>query len=455
MYSNRSVSYLILPILVMLNLSCTARQTSGDGWLQYSSPTEAGFSTDGLTEAKAYFDNLDSETLMLVHKGKVVFAWGDPTKRYRQVSIRKSYLSALFGKEIDAGTVSLDATLADLGIDDIHNLTDAEKQAKVIDLMATRSGIYLPSAYMPRGMVKNLPERGSAKPGERWFYNNWDFNTLGTVYRNASGRKIGEAFSEDFAKPLGMEDFRLFDTYSRVEERRSSHPAYLFKMSARDMARFGQLYLNGGTWNGKRLVSKSWIETSWKRHVPELPERWTQRGSYGLLWWISKDQRYYYASGANGQRIAIFPDQDMVLVHVVDNYQNNDVAQPDFDRLVDLILAAKTGPARANAATKPFRPSTDPRLDSPVALDADVVNKISGEYRHRFVGRLKVEMADGKLVMRTGIGSFHLVPQEDGRFWTEDIRQYARFEPGNDDQKGKAQSIRDDNGNVAEVVMYY
>jgi hypothetical protein len=93
------------------------------------------------------------------------------------------------------GRISLTGTLAELGIDDKPpSLTDAEKQATVRDLLMARSGVYHPAAYEDSDMEKKRPPRGSHPPGSFWYYNKWDFNALGTIYRKSTGEDIFLSF---------------------------------------------------------------------------------------------------------------------------------------------------------------------------------------------------------------------------------------------------------------------
>ena len=75
------------------------------------------------------------------------------------------------------------------------------------DLLASRSGIYIPSGAETQWMKENQPTHGAAVPGEQFFYNNWDFNALGVVFAAETNLTIGEALDCWLAVPLGMEDF--------------------------------------------------------------------------------------------------------------------------------------------------------------------------------------------------------------------------------------------------------
>ncbi|MEI4480621.1 MULTISPECIES: serine hydrolase domain-containing protein [unclassified Phyllobacterium] len=226
---------------------------------QSADPASVGWSAEGLKEAQTYAASLKPTAVMVVQDGKVIAAWGDTSHKVNVASIRKRLLSALYGIAISEGRISLGTTLAELGIDDKPPaLTDAEKHATVRDLLMARSGIYHPAAYETGDMRRNRPERGSNQPGSFWWYNNWDFNALGTIYRQQTGEDIFQSFAQRIAAPIGMEDFSARDG-RYVAERQSKHSAYPFSLSARDAARFGQLFLNAGRWGDKQVVPAAWV----------------------------------------------------------------------------------------------------------------------------------------------------------------------------------------------------
>jgi CubicO group peptidase (beta-lactamase class C family) len=99
-----------------------------------------------------------------------------------------------------------------LGIDDNEpSLTLEEKQARVIDLLKARSGIYHAALYETPAMKAEKPVRGSHPPRSFWAYNNWDFNALGTIYETATHDSIYHSFDERIARHIGMEDFSFKD----------------------------------------------------------------------------------------------------------------------------------------------------------------------------------------------------------------------------------------------------
>ncbi len=288
-------------------------------------PEPLGWSTAHLDDARQWAEALDTSAVMVVHRGALVAAWGATSHRTNSQSIRKSLLSSLYGRQVTEGRLDLDATLAELGIDDHPPLTPAERQATLRHLLLARSGIYRPSIYEASGWKRRKPERGSAAPGEQWFYNNWDFNALGTIYEQAAGRPLDQAFADEIAAPTGMQDYRPRDVQwlyrddftERMQGNDSDHPAYVFMISARDLARFGLLVLADGRWDGQQILPPGWIQQSTIETAQ--PTGWDDL-EYGFMWWVVRDSEIFggpmlLARGGRGHRIYIVPHLDLVIVH--------------------------------------------------------------------------------------------------------------------------------------------
>ena len=257
-----------------------------------------------------------STALIIQQAGEPVLFAGQVTRTTSVASVRKSLISILYGIYAGEGRIDLDATLADLDIDDIPPLTVDERGATVRDLLTSRSGVYHPSVY---DIDRDRPARGSHPPGRHFYYNNWDFNVLGTIFEHVTGEGLFAAFAERVADPLGMEDFAIADLrYEHGPE--SIHPVYKMRLSARDLVRIGQLYLQHGSWNGRQVVPRRWVGESTRPHVDLGGGR-----GYGYLWWSAAahapgDRLHagvplYYASGLGGQYIIVLPDHHLVVVH--------------------------------------------------------------------------------------------------------------------------------------------
>jgi CubicO group peptidase (beta-lactamase class C family) len=396
----RSLRGIVVGVLLLFALLlCSAPARAGEGgfpganW-QHIAPAQAGWSEVRLAEARAFSAEIRSSAVFIVQHGKVVAEWGDTAKPMELASVRKSLLSALIGIAVADHLINLDSTLGELGIDDNPPaLTDVEKTATVRELLEARSGVYHLALYETPGMAKTRPPRGSHAPGSFWYYNNWDFNVLGTIYEHATGIGIFDALDQKLARPIGMQDYRPQDgSYVRGEA--SIHPAYPIRMSARDLARFALLYLNSGNWAGRQIVPQDWVQESTRAY-----SRSPYGPGYGYLWWtdfldgaiaptVKLPEGSYMAQGAGGQYALVMPALDLVVVHRVDRDLPYVEPSPrDIARLLWLILKAQgydAGPDASLAAAGEERPIGE-------ALKARILGKTLS-----FGATLK----DGPLVMR-------------------------------------------------------
>lgn len=309
-------------------------------------PTDAGWSSAKLENAKKLAAEFGSTGVLVVQDGRVIAAWGNVAEKVTVASIRKSFLSALYGIAIADGRIESSKTLEALGIDDKPpSLTPVEKTATIRDLLMARSGIYHYAASEPQSMKDRRPERGAHAPGTHWYYNNWDFNALGTIYRRLAKEDIFDAIERRIAKPIGMEDYSAADG-KYVTSGVSEHPAYHMRFSTRDLARFGWLFLNGGRWNGVQVVPEAWVKES----TAPLSEVSSGLG-YGLMWWASiKDVQLgakvgggaYSARGYGGQYLFVLPAYGMVIAHL----HAKQIQSPRVGELLRLIVAAAPPPER-------------------------------------------------------------------------------------------------------------
>jgi len=337
-------------LLLMAIASRAAAQATyypGSTWERVASPEADGWSPEGLEAAQAFADSIGSAAVMIVHDGRIVDEWGAVERKFRCHSIRKSFLSALYGIAVQRGAIDMAATMGTLGINDNPpRLTDTEKTATVRMLLKARSGVYHDALFETDAMEAARPARGSHAPGTFWYYNNWDFNVLGTIFEQATGTKIHQAFKDEIADPIGMTAYAVSDgRYVNGDD--SIHPAYPFQMTARDMARFGLLFARNGVWDGAQIVPAFWVKESTVSYSDA-----GDAGGYGYLWWVAVDGQHFdgvgpvpfgtfTARGAGGHVLAVVPDLDLVVVHRVNTFEDNDIPYAHAGRLLMKILAAK------------------------------------------------------------------------------------------------------------------
>jgi len=290
----------------------------GTTWTK-ATPNQLGWDEPKLDDALKFFQTLPPASLFVVDHGKVVVEWGDSALKIKISSMRKSILSALYGIYADRTHFDLDKSIGALGIDDAPPLTPQEKKATVRMLLAARSGIYHSYVAGTPAMREKMPTRGSHEPGSFWFYNNWDFNALGTIFEQEFHETIDKAFREQISVPTHMQDFQVQDMYylrsrpDSPEYEKSRHAAYHFRMTARDLARFGYLMLRGGDWNGDQIIPSEWVQESTRSHSE------TDGGGYGYLWWVNGfglAVNTFSAEGALAKYVVVIPSCDLVLVYL-------------------------------------------------------------------------------------------------------------------------------------------
>ncbi|MGA2810648.1 MAG: serine hydrolase [Candidatus Acidiferrum sp.] len=344
--AKRSSLTVLLLLALAVQTNCQSSDVPGTEWKQLASPERAGWSADNLKKIRSYVEEIGSTSAVIVRHGVIVAAWGDVSHRSNLHSCRKSLLNALIGIAVAGGQINLSDTLEKLGIDDNRpSLSATEKQATVRDLLEARSGVYHPTVYETKGMEEKKPPRGSHAPGTFWYYNNWDFNALGYIYERATGTKIFDAFAQEIARPIAMQDFRARDgRYINGADTR--FPAYVFDMSARDFARFALLYLHGGKWNDAQVVPEDWVKASTR------PYSDTESGGYGYLWWtgdstsgapqeISFPEGSFWAEGHLGQYAVVVPSLDLIVVNRVDgDMSKRKVSKREISRLVRMVVGA-------------------------------------------------------------------------------------------------------------------
>ncbi|MEO0570436.1 MAG: serine hydrolase [Bacteroidota bacterium] len=328
----KSTKHLIVLIAALVASSCGTQKPAFEGiaWERHPFPKSSGFDIEKLQDVTNYIDkNSNTTGLIVIKDGKVAYEYGDLEKISYIASCRKSVLSMIYGKYVENGTIDLNTTIGELGINEKDGLLAKELKATIDDVINSRSGVHHVASN--GGYDKaNFQPRGSVEPGEFWVYNNWDFNVAGHIFEMSVGQSVYEALEKQFAKPLGFQDWNIENQRKSGKKSKSQYPAYHMYLSTRDMAKLGQLMLNEGKWNGQQLISKEWIkkttttvtshETLVERYGPADPEGIHM--SYAYMWWLfdnyKKNPKYkdaFSAIGYGGQYITVFPWLNMVIAH--------------------------------------------------------------------------------------------------------------------------------------------
>ena len=297
-------------------------------------------------------------SLLVVHNGRIIherYAPGmDMTTRTRTWSTAKSIAVTLIGMLVDQGRMQLDEPL---GLEWLPRARSPETDPRnaitlrhVLNMSsgldtidnggleyATGSGMsYWAGASSVRGALRQAMIR---EPGTNWDYENYD--TLLAVYKMK--QVLGKQAYREFPRRALLDKIGMRNTLVSTDRFGDFILSSQVYTNARDLARFGMLYLQNGVWNGERLLSEEWIDFV-RTPAPATVGRGSQ---YGGQWWLVPENRddvpkdAYSTSGNRGQYAVVVPSHDLVIVR-----RGLDHGRQGFDRwgLVREVLKAIGSP---------------------------------------------------------------------------------------------------------------
>jgi CubicO group peptidase (beta-lactamase class C family) len=193
--------------------------------------------------------------------------------------------------------------------------------------------------------ILDLPIRGRMRVGEqpesppygRYFsYCTGGAFTLSEVLQKATGQRTDRYAKDKLFQPLGIADVTWVYSPLNVPQTGGG-----LRLTSRDLLKFAQLYLDGGQWRGKRIVSESWVRASTRPHA-----RIDETTEYGYLWWLksfkSGEKSYlaFFMTGNGGNKVVAIPALDMSVVITSTNYNMHGMHEQTEKILTDYILAA-------------------------------------------------------------------------------------------------------------------
>jgi Beta-lactamase class C and other penicillin binding proteins len=288
--------------------------------LPRSTPEAQGVSSEAIQDFVSTVDKINTlHSFMLVRHGQVVAeGWWKPEapdKPHVLHSLSKSFNSTAVGLAIAEGKLSLDDPVlkffpTEAPAEPSENL----KAMKVRDLLTMTCGHDVePKRVNGEPSVKAfLAQPVPHTPGTHFLYNTMGSYTLSAIVTKATGKT-----SLEFLKP------RLFDPLGIENPEWPSSPegnslgGYGLKLCTEDIAKFGQLYLRKGKWNGKQLVPENWVEQATSKQVPNDKEGHSKIGidwvqGYGFQFWRCTHNAFR-GDGANGQLCVVIPEKDAVI----------------------------------------------------------------------------------------------------------------------------------------------
>ena len=339
-----------------------------DGWAK-ASPAESGLSEAKLRAMSAavrseQFKKIGS--VLIARHGKLVFedyAEGDANSLRDTRSATKSITDMLVGIAIGEGKLSgVNAKVLDLMPDRARRMQnpDPRKAAITVADFLTMSSplecddwndasrgneerMYLVEDWAQ--FILDLPIRGRMHVGEevepppygRFFsYCTGGVFLLSEILEKATGMRTDRYAQNRLFAPLAITNVQWVYSPLNIPQTGGG-----LRLSSRDLLKVGQLYLNGGRWQGHQIVSEQWVRDSTRPHA-----RADEASEYGYLWWLksfkSGEQSYpaFYMSGNGGNKVVVVPELDLVTVITSTNYNTRGMHEQTEKLLTDYVLAA-------------------------------------------------------------------------------------------------------------------
>lgn len=293
---------------------------------------------EGLASAhvRDFMDRLMADSRCEVHSciimrhGHVIAEmYPRPWRRdYRQTmySVSKTFTAAAVGMCMADSLLSLEDSIGRFfPLLLPEDASDTLRAITVRDLLAMQSGLPVDTkmrTYEREWIKAYLRQRPVAMPGTRWAYDSIVTYLLSAMVQEVSGRPLVQFLNDRLFLPLGIDGAAWEESPEGV-----SCGGWGLYIRPEDMARFGQLLLGGGVWNGVRLLPEGWTE--------EMMRAQSVNGRYGFQMWQCRYPGWAEANGAYGQHIFVIPEADMVVTLTQCNSRRTPVAEWIKEMLAD------------------------------------------------------------------------------------------------------------------------
>lgn len=293
--------------------------------LPRNTPESQGISSAGiLAFIKAANKSIDSlHSLMLLRHGIVVAeGWWYPYRpetAHMLFSLSKSFTSTAVGFAVAEGRLSVDDTVLSFFTEQAP-----KKVSEHLAAMRVRHLLSMSTGHDQDATDRTLHRRDrnavraflslpvEHAPGTHFVYNSAASFMLSVIIQHLTGQTLLEYLTPRLFEPLGIQG-ASWESYVNHEGTAINFGGWGLNVKTEDIARLGQLYLNKGVWNGKRLLPEAWIKAATSKQVSNAPNPnpdWEQ--GYGYQFWRCR-HNIYRGDGAFGQYCIVMPEQDAVL----------------------------------------------------------------------------------------------------------------------------------------------
>ncbi len=335
MIKNNFISLIISTLII----SCQINKTIFPNKEWTKTTLEAkGFDEAKVENALAYLKSKsaqDGNSEVLIIKDGVVIYEGENTRRKHTIySCSKAFTSTVLGLLIDEKRLKLEDFASDYepSLKEFYPKITFKNFATMTSGYSAKGRSRWNDENSDWSLTPYTPEQPHFASGTHYEY--WDEAQMmyGKVLTNVLGKTMKEYLTEKITDPIGMGEW-TWETEQKTNGIDINNGCTGVTLNARQLAKFGLLFLNKGNWNGKQLISKAWCEMATSNQVPsQTPvfqgDRLTTKGSgsYGFNWWTNSvdglsnmpdaPMKTAYLSGLNHNVCCIIPEWNMVIVRM-------------------------------------------------------------------------------------------------------------------------------------------
>ena len=360
----RFLTLILLSALTLFVGIAQAQNLDANGALPRALPEEVGLDSGVLaqtiTQLDEKFNRVDS--VMILRDGKVVAeAWRPPfapDQPHALYSLSKSFCSTAVGFAVAEGKLKLDQKLVDFFPDELPDDPDPRLKDVTVqnlltmscgndsdpwpaEMMGTDYGLApIYSDAQPTWAKQFLSRKIVFEPGTKFVYNTNGTYMCSAIVQKAVGEKV-----VDYLKPRLFDPLHIDAPYWEESPQGVNKGGTGLFLKTEDIAKFGQLYLQRGKWNGEQILSEEWVEDATSKHVSngDNPDSdWAQ--GYGYQFWRCR-YNVYRGDGMYSQFCVVMPDQNIVVAINSDCNDYQGILNVLFD---NLIPGAKDAPLPAN-----------------------------------------------------------------------------------------------------------
>ncbi|TBL69396.1 serine hydrolase domain-containing protein [Paenibacillus thalictri] len=349
------------------------------GW-KTTTPEQQGMNPQALAQFVDGLNGNNVHSFVVVRNGYIVAegynSMVDANTKQEVKSVTKSITSAMIGVAVGDKKISgVDKTVGDYFPDTAAD--SVKSHITLAQLMIMRSGLAWDNTRekatyemmaSPSWEQYILSQPMVSQPGTGYNYSNGNAHLMSIVLEKSTGEKLQNYAETRLFTPLGIKDASW-----EQDPQGHTNGAFGLKLTVRDMAKIGLLYLQDGKWSGKEVIPKKWVEQTISKDKDRQYDDGTL-GGYGYFWWMKKlstqveeglDSDVFYANGSEGQRIFVIPEENLIVAMTSNNTKEELMPEKQLISAVKAIesnKAVKSDPAgteNLNKSIQAFKVTAD------------------------------------------------------------------------------------------------